>query len=97
MLRARRWLLLTIVFLAGLLASVISIELLAGPLRADTDPRYVDGVLLPQFIAAFNGWLVKHPSGPDRYLKLDVKDRERWEAVRETFKKLDREMKDAGY
>lgn len=96
--RTKRWLLLTIVFLAGVLAAIFTIEWLGGPLRAsELGLPYTEGVLVPRFIAAFNEWRAKRPDGPDRFQTIDIKDRARWEAALDAFDKIKREMKNAGY
>lgn len=69
-----------------------------GGLRAENSGHpYSDAVLVPRFTADFNDWWHQHPKEPDHFRKIDVKDRKRWEAARDAFETLKREMTNAGY
>jgi hypothetical protein len=56
-----------------------------------------ESILAPRFQAAYNEWFINHPSELERFSKIDAKDRMRWEAARDAFHALEREMKNAGY
>lgn len=92
---------------------LLIIALLGGiflqQLHADdipTDPprahQWVDGILAPEFDAAYNRWRAKHPVDKkegtwDHVFATDVGDRERGAAVLANLESLKRGMKRAGY
>jgi hypothetical protein len=72
------------------------------PVDAVEAHRYADAVLYPRFSAALNDFAYHHPQDNkpgswSHVQEIDVKDRKRWRAVRESWDELEAAMRRAGF